>query len=131
LYQCVKGVAVGELMIRNGGTIILGSECRDGVGHKVFQKYMSLGKNPQDVLRQLKTDEPVEDQDNIQILARVLSKAKVMVVTDGVDPETIRTMKMEHAKSVDEALRLCGAQSNQELRIAIVPAGPYVLPVGV
>jgi len=130
LYQCVKGLAVGELMIRRGGAIVLASECRDGVGHRVFQKYMSLGKDPQDVLQKLKTDEPVEDQDNIQILARILSKAKVIVVTDGVDPETVRTMKMEHAKSVDEALRLCGVQSNQELRIAIVPGGPYVLPVG-
>ena len=117
-------------MIRRGGAIVLASECRDGVGHRVFQKYMSLGKDPQDVLQKLKTDEPVEDQDNIQILARILSKAKVIVVTDGVDPETVRTMKMEHAKSVDEALRLCGVQSNQELRIAIVPGGPYVLPVG-
>ena len=34
LYQCVKGLAVGELVVKQGGTIILASECRDGVGMK-------------------------------------------------------------------------------------------------
>jgi nickel-dependent lactate racemase len=130
LYQCVKGLAVGELMAKQGGTIILASECRDGVGHEVFQKYMSFGKDPQEVLNQVKTDEPVEDQDNIQILARILSKYKVMIVTDGVDPETVRAMKMEYAKSVEDALRSCGVPAREELRVVIIPGGPYVLPVG-
>lgn len=131
LYQCVKGIAVGELIVKQGGTIILASECRDGVGHKVFQKYMSLGKHPQDVLHEIKTDEPLEDQDNIQILARALSNARVIVVTDGVEAATLRTMKMGHANSIDEALRSCGVQAKQEPTIAIVPGGPYVLPVEV
>jgi nickel-dependent lactate racemase len=130
LYQCVKGLAVGEPMTRSGGTIILACECRDGVGHELFQKYMSLGKHPQDVLKRIKADEPLEDQDNIQILARILSKTKVIVVTDGVPPETIRAMKMEYAKSVEKAMDSCSARVNNQSRIAIVPAGPYVLPVG-
>ena len=39
LYQAVKGIAVAELMIKRGGTIILVSECIDGVGHKTFQEF--------------------------------------------------------------------------------------------
>jgi nickel-dependent lactate racemase len=129
LYQCVKGIAIGELMVKQGGTIILASECRDGVGHETFQEYMSFGKDPQEVLSHLRTDEPVEDQDNIQILARILSRCKVVIVTDGVDPQTVRAMKMEHARSVEDALRSCGFPARKELRVAIIPGGPYVLPV--
>lgn len=128
LYQCVKGVAVGELMVKKGGTIILASECRDGVGHETFQKYMSYGQKPQDVLDKVKADEPVEDQDNIQILARALTRAKVIVVTDGVKPEIMRAMKMGYSRSVEDALRSCGWPED-ELKIVIVPGGPYVLPV--
>jgi len=130
LYQCVKGLAVGELIAKQGGTIILASECRDGVGHEVFQEYMSFGKNPQEVLNKIKMDEPVEDQDNIQILARILSKHKVTVVTGGPSPEIVRAMKMDYAESVEEALQSCGASANNDLKIAVVPGGPYVLPVG-
>ena len=131
LYQCVKGVAVGELMVKEGGTIILAAECRDGVGHGVFQKYMSYGQDAHDVLDKLRNDEPVEDQDNIQILARAITRANVEVVTDGVEPEIIGAMKMKHAPSISEALRSCGWARNTRLRMAIVPGGPYVLPVRV
>lgn len=129
LYQCVKGVVVGELMVKQGGTIVLASECTDGVGHGTFQKYMSYGRAPHDVLDKLRKDEPVDDQDNIQILARALTRANVIIVTGGVKPEIVRQMKMQHAPSVEEALRTCGWPEDKELRIALVPGGPYVLPV--
>ena len=127
LYQCVKGLAVGELMVKDGGSIILASECRDGVGHQVFEQYMSYGSNPEDILGKLKKDEPVADQDNIQILARILTRAKVYMVTSGVKGQTIRAMKMQHASTIEQALSSCAAP--REARIAIVPGGPYVLPV--
>jgi nickel-dependent lactate racemase len=130
LYQCVKGAAIGELMTKQGGAIVLAGQCRDGVGHETFQKYLSYGKDPQDVLDKLKSEEPVEDQDNIQILARVLTRADVIVVTGGIRPDLIRRMKMRHAPSVREALRACGWPQDKDLKIAVVPGGPYVLPVG-
>ena len=129
LYQCVKGLAVAELMTKRGGTIILASECRDGVGHETFQKYMTFGKDPNEVLQKLKADEPVPDQDNIQILARILTKARVIIVTRGVEAGTIKAMKMEYAESIDGALRLCGLPASKGQSIAILPGGPYVLPV--
>jgi nickel-dependent lactate racemase len=127
LYQCVKGIAIGEMMVRKGGTIILASECRDGVGHSVFQKRMTQSLSPQEVLQKLKADEPVEDQDNIQILARALQHARVIIISMGIEAQTIRSMKMEHVNSFEEALRLCNLQG--KTRMAVVPGGPYVLPV--
>lgn len=131
LYQCVKGVAVGELMVKKGGKIIVASECRDGVAHDTFQEYMSFGETANDVLDKLKTDESVEDQDNIQILARAMTRAEIIIVTEGVDPKIIRQMKMQYAPSVEEALRFCGWSERADLTLAIVPGGPYVLPVQV
>jgi len=92
---------------------------------------MSYGQDAHDVLDKLRNDEPVEDQDNIQILARAITRANVEVVTDGVEPEIIGAMKMKHAPSISEALRSCGWARNTRLRMAIVPGGPYVLPVRV
>jgi nickel-dependent lactate racemase len=128
LYQCVKGIAIGEIMVRKGGTVILAGECRDGVGHNVFQKRMTQGLSPQEVLDKLKEDEPVDDQDNIQILARALQHARVIIVSKEIEAETIKSMKMEHANSFEEALGVCNWQA-KKTRMAIVPGGPYVLPV--
>jgi nickel-dependent lactate racemase len=129
LYQCVKGLAVAEMMVKKGGAIILASECRDGVGHEAFEKYMSYGTSPTEVLDKLKQDEPVNDQDNIQILARILSRVRVFVVTEGVSASTLLAMKMLGATSVEEALGRCDLPDSS--KIAVVPGGPYVLPVGV
>lgn len=130
LYQCAKGAAIAELLVKPGGTIVIASECRDGVAHRIFQQYMSHGKTPDDVLDKLRKDEPVDDQDNIQIFARVLARAKVIIATAGVKARIMRQMKMHHALSVKQALRMCGWPVDKRLRIAIVPSGPYVLPVG-
>jgi nickel-dependent lactate racemase len=129
LYQCVKGLAVAEMMVKKGGAIILASECRDGVGHEAFEKYMSYGTSPKEVLDKLKQDEPVNDQDNIQILARILSRVRVFVVTEGVSASTLLAMKMLGATSVEEALGRCDLPDSS--KIEVVPGGPYVLPVGV
>jgi len=130
LYQCVKGVAVAELIVKPGGVIILAGECRDGVGHEVFQRYMSFGKDPQAVLEKVRNDEPVEDQDNIQILARILTKARVIIVSRGLEYDTVHKMKMGYAKSLREAMGKY-MQEKKGRSIAVVPGGPYVLPVGV
>ncbi|MEM2850010.1 MAG: nickel-dependent lactate racemase, partial [Candidatus Bathyarchaeia archaeon] len=75
LYQAVKGMAVGELLVKTNGVIVLLAECRDGVAHKHFYQLVSKFKNPADLLKHIKEHEPIRDQWEAQIMARVLSKS--------------------------------------------------------
>ncbi len=46
LYQAVKGMSAAEQIVRQGGTILMASECSDGVpDHGNFRELLREGKN--------------------------------------------------------------------------------------
>ncbi|MHA1626760.1 MAG: nickel-dependent lactate racemase, partial [Candidatus Asgardarchaeia archaeon] len=104
LYQAVKGMATGEMVVREGGVIIILADCVDGIGHEEFYEIMCQGEKPEDVLEYIRKNEPIPDQWQAQILARVLKKADVVVVTKGVKEDRIEEMKMRYSSSFEEAL---------------------------
>ncbi|MHA1506266.1 MAG: nickel-dependent lactate racemase [Candidatus Asgardarchaeia archaeon] len=128
LYQAVKGMATGEMLVREGGVIIILSECMDGIGHEEFYEIMCQGDEPEDVLDYIRENEPLPDQWQAQILARILKKADVVVVTKGVKGSKIEEMKMRHSSSFEEALEWAFEKVGKDARIAVVPDGPYVIP---
>lgn len=130
LYQCVKGVATAERVVKDKGAIIVVAECRDGLGkHEEFKRLMHEADSPKQVLEEIKENEPFNDQWQAQVLARVLNKANVIIVTDGVKHEVIREMMMEPASSLEQALDFAIKRvSRKKPRIAAIPEGPYVIP---
>jgi len=128
LYQAVKGMSTGELVVRKGGTIIIASECRDGVAHPEFQRLMELGESPRDVLDYIRENEPLRDQWEAQILARIMPKAKVIVVSEYLDRRTAERMGLKTVKCFDEALEVAGIRRNGGKSIAVIPDGPYTIP---
>ncbi len=50
--------------------------------------------------------DPVFDQWEAQILARVLKKAKVIVVTENLSSKILEDLQLLHAKSLEEALEI-------------------------
>jgi len=129
LYQAVKGISVGESVVKEGGTIIIASECRDGIAHEGFREIMERGDGPDDVLAYIKRNQPLRDQWQAQILARVLSRARVVVVSDGVGRREVERMKMEKAGDLGEALEEAGVREGGGKSIAVIPDGPYAIPV--
>ena len=67
------------------------------------------------------------DQWQLEKMAAICSKARVKVVSDGLPAETIRSLFVETATTVEaavsEALELHGPQAT----IAVIPKGPYVV----
>ncbi|MEM2210142.1 MAG: nickel-dependent lactate racemase [Nitrososphaerota archaeon] len=129
LYQAVKGIATASRVLKNGGVIIMVAECKDGLGgHEEFVKLMCKD-DPNDVLKEIKENEPINDQWQAQILAKILKKNRVIIVTKGVDHKIIKEMMMEHASTIDEALDLAkNLIKIEKPRIVAIPEGPYVIP---
>ena len=131
LYQSVKGMTAGEGAVRQGGVIIICAECSDGDGGESFRKTLAEAPSPQAVLdkiRQVPRNATIPDQWESQILARVLCKATVILVSDKVDPQLPLSMHLKHAFTLEEALEqaraLCGTTSP---RIAVIPDGVSVI----
>ena len=131
LYQSVKGMTAGEAAVRQGGVIIICAACADGSGGESFRRTLAEDPSPQAVLERIAgvpRNRTIPDQWESQILARVLSKAAVIVVSREIDPDLPRSMHMHHASSLPAALQTARTLlSGRPPRIAVIPDGVSVI----
>jgi nickel-dependent lactate racemase len=69
------------------------------------------------------------DQWQLEELAKVCRKAKVKYVSDGLPAETLKSLFVEPVRSVEQAVSEALQEYGPAARIAVIPQGPYVLPV--
>ena len=129
LYQAVKSMAIGEMAVKNGGTIISVNELSDGVGHEKFKDLIFSGKPPKQIYEQILNKEiVVSDQWEIQILTRVLMKASIIVVSKLKEHE-IGNIGLKYAETVEKAIESSLNRHGKDAKILILPNGPQVLPL--
>ncbi|MBE5992442.1 MAG: nickel-dependent lactate racemase [Paenibacillaceae bacterium] len=130
VYQSVKGMTAAEAVCKEGGVIIMVSACNDGHGGKSFYENLANAKSPDEVLnRVMKTGrtETIPDQWEFQILARILIKHTVILVSDLCDPEMIKKMHMQHAYTFEEALKRAFEIKGSDADITVIPDGVGVV----
>ncbi len=131
LYQAVKSMAIGEMAVKKGGTIISVNECADGigVGQDKFKELIFSGNSPKKIYEKiLNKDIIVPDQWEIQILARVLMKADIFVISKLKENE-IGNIGLKYAETVEDAVNVCLKRYGKNASILILPNGPQVLPL--
>ncbi len=130
LYQAVKGMTAAESAVAPGGVIIIVAACQDGHGGEGFHRTLADAKSPAEVLQKLRripAAETIPDQWESQILARILSKNPVIVVSDQCDHALIRAMHMQAAGTLEKALQLARELTGPCAKIAIIPDGVSVI----
>jgi nickel-dependent lactate racemase len=131
LYQAVKSMAIGEMAVKHGGTIISVNECIEGVGIRQdkFKELLFSGMNPQEIYLQIMNGQiTVPDQWEIQVLARILQKADVFVVSKLKENE-LGNIGLKHASSIEEAVEKSLQKHGSHARILVLPNGPQTLPL--
>lgn len=127
-YQSVKAMNGALPIVKQGGTIIVAASMTEGIGSPEFQRLFKENASPQAfVERILGTDYFVMDQWQLEEMAKACRKARIKVVTHGLPKETIESLFVEHAPSVEQALADSLAEYGPEARVAVIPKGPYVL----
>jgi len=130
IYQAVKGMTSAEATNKEGGVIIMVAGLSDGTGGKAFYNNLAQSKSPKDFLDHVaKVDRAhtVPDQWESQILARILDRHHVIVVSDLVKPELVTNMHMELAKTFDEALQRAYERESRDAKVAVIPDGLAVI----
>ena len=130
IYQTVKGMTAGEACVLEGGVIIICSSCADGTGGEFFYKLLADSSSAAEAYQKLNDVDPSEtefDQWEAQILARILCKAHVIIVTDKCDPNIITAMHIEHAYTIEEALAKAEKIVGSNKKITIIPDGISVI----
>ena len=104
--------------------------CNDGHGGESFYRTLKESPTPRallDRVAKVPRNETIPDQWETQILARILDRFTVIMVTDMCDPQMIRDMHMEHAATVDEALKRAFSLKGRDAKVAVIPDGVSVI----
>jgi len=131
LYQAVKSMAIGEMAIKDGGTIISVNECREGVGegHDKFRELIFSEMSPEMIYYKILNKElVVRDQWQIQVLTRILLKSEIYLVSNMKEDE-IGNIGLKYADTVEKAIHNSLIKHGKDARILILPNGPQVLPI--
>lgn len=130
IYQAVKGMTAAEASCKPGGVIIICAACNDGHGGEAFYRWFTEAKDAQAVMDKILGIEPestIADQWEAQILARVLIKHTVIMVSDQCDPKLITDMQMKVAKTLPEAIAMAEAIAGPDARYTVIPDGVSVI----
>jgi nickel-dependent lactate racemase len=128
LYQTVKGISAAARIVSDGGRILVASECSDGVpNHGNFAEIMREGDTPGDVLSSIHAlEKPILDQWQAQILAGILERANISVLSD-MNRSEIEACKLETIDDLNTGVRDSLDVTN-EARVAVLPDGPLTIP---
>ena len=130
IYQAVKGMTAAEATCNPGGVIIMVAACDDGHGGQSFYDNLANAASPRELLDRIAKvprNETVPDQWEFQILARILDKYTVFIVTDMCDPKMIESMHINHAYTFEEALEKAYKLKGRDAKVALIPDGVSVI----
>jgi nickel-dependent lactate racemase len=130
-YQTVKGMVTPLDILEPGGTLIIASECSEGFGSAEFraaqERLVELG--PEKFLATLTVKSLAEiDEWQTEMQMKSMRLGRVQLYTKGLDAEERRITGVELIDSVDQAIADSIALHGDP-HVAIIPDGPYVIPV--
>lgn len=128
LYQAQKGLLHAAIAVKEGGTIILAAECRDGVGEKKFSDMMARGDSPAGIIEVFKKSPFMVGAHKAYLWCASLVKARTILVSDGIDAETAALMQVEKASSLEEALAMA-SENMENFSIYTMPKASSTIPL--
>ncbi|MBI3910472.1 MAG: nickel-dependent lactate racemase [Armatimonadetes bacterium] len=129
-YQTVKGMVAALPIVKPGGTVIIAARCAEGIGSREFRDSL-LGSDDIEafVARTYEAGFFVPDQWEVHELAKAVRQAEVLCYTEGIPAETLARCFVTPIPSVEAGLAQALARHGRNARIAVIPRGPYVVPV--
>jgi len=117
-------------IVKPGGSIILLSECSEGVGSQPFTELVIRTQNLQKFVEDLYDPQNfVIDQWQLEELAKVARKADVYCYSDGIPYDVLGQLFVYPLKSPEEGINLTLQKYGPNASIVAIPEGPYILPV--
>jgi len=129
IYQAVKSMTAAEACCRENGVIIVLAECSDGHGGESFYQTFARADSVQGIMEEIlarTAEETVADQWESQVLARILLKHEVILVSE-VERELVENMYLHYAKDINTALKMAEKIAGKKSKITVIPDGVGVI----
>jgi lactate racemase len=130
-YQTVKGMVAPLQILAEGGQMIIASRCEEGIGSAEYRESQAALKRlgQQGFLDRIRPM-PLADVDGwqTQMLLRSLAIGNVAMYSEGIQGEDRELTCVAMLDSIEEAIQR-SIDASGDRAIAIIPEGPYVIPV--
>ena len=126
LYQTQKALDNAARAVRDGGIIILIGSCREGLGEKTFEEWMTAAPSPESLIDRIRTDFRLGGH-KAAAIAMVLQRAEVILVSE-LEDDFVRSIFLTPAHSAQEALDLAFQKMGPGAKVLSMPYGGSVLP---
>ncbi len=130
LYQSQKSMSAAEIVVKQGGTIILPVACPDGVGGDLFYEWMATASCPENVMERFIKEGYDIGTSKAWLYSRCLTKAEVILVSDCLDEKTLADMFTRKAKDIDEALAWALDRQGKNAGVLVLRNAADMIPRG-
>ena len=129
-YQTVKGMVGALGVLKDGGDLIVASECSEGLGSAEYRDAQRrlVAQGADGFLAGI-TGKPHADIDEwqTQMQTRSLARGRISLFTEGLPPSDHSFTGVTHIPCVEEAIAK-SMERHRDPRVAVIPEGPYVVP---
>jgi lactate racemase len=128
LYQTAKGITGAADVLRDGGDVLICSECGEGLGGREFAELTLSAKSPQEFLERLQ--QPgfyVIDQWGAQEIYAVMTRVKVSLHSKGIAAGDARRCHIGPVADFSKAVRDLFGRLPASARIGVIPRGPFTI----
>ncbi len=127
-YQAIKGLLTAVEIVKQGGSILLVAACNEGIGSKPFTDLLFKTDDLTAFVQGLYNPANfVIDQWQLEELAKVARKADIYFYTDGIPYQQRSKLFVHPLKKPQEGIEQLLARYGENVQIAAIPEGPYVL----
>ena len=126
LYQTQKALDNARHAVKQGGVIILIGSCKEGLGERVFEEWMTTSSSPDAMIERIGRDFQLGGH-KAAAIAMTLKKAEVWLVSD-MEPEFVRSIFLTPWPSAQAALDAAFAKLGPEAAVLAMPYGGSTLP---
>jgi nickel-dependent lactate racemase len=133
LYQSVKGMSVAAQAVKEGGAIVLATECADGLGQAHYAEMLAWRQTPQELLNMVLEPGFAElEQWAIQCQTMVQVKADLYLYSS-LGPEETRRAHLKHCRDIGETVAALSEDfrrrnGGKEPAILVLPFGQLAVP---
>jgi nickel-dependent lactate racemase len=126
LYQTQKALDNAKHAVKKGGVVILIGSCREGLGEKTFERWMTTSPSPRAMIERIRVDFQLGGH-KAAAIAMVLENADIYLVSDLPD-ELVRKIFLKPYPSAQAALDAAFAKLGPDATVIAMPYGGSTLP---
>lgn len=126
LYQTQKALDNARHAVRDGGIIILIGSCKEGLGERVFEEWMTQSPSPEAMIERIGHDFQLGGH-KAAAIAMTLQKADIYLVSD-MEPAFVESLFLTPMADVQSALNAAFEKLGNDATVLAMPYGGSTLP---